>query len=604
VGALVALGQVRSLRRAAAADEARRAARFAALERRVQELETAGVAEALPRIAPAAPAGVVSGVRPGVPPPLPPPARPRPLGPAPPPLGAAEIERLIGGRVLNRVGIAALLLAAAFFLRYAFENDWIGPVGRVSLGLLSGAALLALSQWVLGRGYLYFSEGVTALGAGILYLSLYAGRQIYGFLPEGISFAAMIAVTAAVAALGLGRDSERLAFLAFLGGFLTPILLSTGRDAQVELFTYLAILNAAGLAFARLRGWRTLEPLSLGWTVIYFAGWYARFYAPDRLGSTLAFALLFFVEFALLNALRSRRDPRLRPEQVALALANVAWLLAYLHRMLYARHRWGLTFGVLALGAAHLAILGLVRRPAAGPVPAARYLYGGLALTFATLAIPIRLEGEWIAIAWAVEGTLLLLAGLRSGNLPLRASGLVLHFVAPLVLLAHLPEAARPIANPRLGSFAAVLAALGVAVLVGLRRRAALREEEARALQVLGVAWNALAVVALSLEVWDFASWVGTGLDERLARHLALSLLWTACGAILLLVGVRRGVAALRWQGLALLGITTLKVFLHDLSFLSRAYRILSFLALGAVLLVVSFLYQRRLAAGPERGPR
>ena len=73
--------------------------------------------------------------------------------------------------------------------------------------------------------------------------------------------------------------------------------------------------------------------------------------------------------------------------------------------------------------------------------------------------------------------------------------------------------------------------------------------------------------------------------------------LWTACGSVLLLVGVRRGQAVLRWQGLLVLGIVAAKVFLLDLSFLRREYRILSFLALGAALLIISFLYQRRSAA-------
>ena len=77
---------------------------------------------------------------------------------------------------------------------------------------------------------------------------------------------------------------------------------------------------------------------------------------------------------------------------------------------------------------------------------------------------------------------------------------------------------------------------------------------------------------------------------------MGLSLLWVVAAAVLIFLGVRRQSPALRWQGLALMGLAIGKVFLLDLSFLERAYRIASFLVLGVVLLAVSFWYQRNLA--------
>ena len=64
-------------------------------------------------------------------------------------------------------------------------------------------------------------------------------------------------------------------------------------------------------------------------------------------------------------------------------------------------------------------------------------------------------------------------------------------------------------------------------------------------------------------------------------------------GAILLAVGFWRRSAFLRWQALVLLAVSVVKVFLLDMSQLSQGYRILSFLGLGALLLAVSFVYQR-----------
>ena len=201
------------------------------------------------------------------------PARPKVVDPAPPaepvpdragsqarkPRAAwrdLDLEALIGGRWLNRIGILTLLIAAGFFLRYAFENEWIGPTGRVLIGLVSGLALAGYGEWLARRGMRYFAEGMTALGAGVVYLSGYAAWDFYELVPQPAAFAFLALVTAAVIGLSVRRDSQRLAALALAGGYLTPALLSTGTDAQVVLFSYLALLSASLLALALLRGFR------------------------------------------------------------------------------------------------------------------------------------------------------------------------------------------------------------------------------------------------------------------------------------------------------------------------------------------------------------
>ena len=109
----------------------------------------------------------------------------------------------------------------------------------------------------------------------------------------------------------------------------------------------------------------------------------------------------------------------------------------------------------------------------------------------------------------------------------------------------------------------------------------------------LGVA-NIVALIAVSLEAWDFMQGLDLDLDLDLAAQVVLSALWLVWAAALVAAGIRRDAAALRWQGLALLLVVVAKTFLVDLSFLEQGYRILSFLIVGALLVAVSFLYQRR----------
>jgi uncharacterized membrane protein len=137
-----------------------------------------------------------------------------------------------------------------------------------------------------------------------------------------------------------------------------------------------------------------------------------------------------------------------------------------------------------------------------------------------------------------------------------------------------------------------------VAVLLAAREQAAaLGEQETSVLAILAVLANAYAIIALSLEFWDyFGHSAVLDVDRHLAQHLALSLLWTLYASVLILVGVKRQSALLRWQALVLFGLAVAKVFLYDISYLDRFYRIVSLLILGVLLLVVSFLYQKKIS--------
>jgi uncharacterized membrane protein len=535
------------------------------------------------------------------------PAAPRAPAPAPrtaarvdPGLAQSDLESLIAGRWLNRVGLVLVFVAAFFALQWEFDNDVLGATGRVALWTLLGAGLIAYGQWLLGRGHRYLSEGLTGLGGAVLYLTLYVGWNSYALLPQAAAFAAMAAVTAALVAIAVGRDSERIALLALVGGFATPLLTGSGRDAQVVLFGYLLVLDGGLLAVARSRDWRTLGPLAFVGSTAYFWAWYQSFYAPaEPLLRTAAFATLFFAVFTALPVLRARASGRLFPEQAILLLANAGNYLFALYLMLWPERRWSLTAAVLALAALHLLLARGV--PSVAPErPLARMSLAGLALTFATLAIPIRLEGAWITIAWAVQGAVLVWSGFAARWDFLRGAGLVLLAIAVYRLALVTPTADAFLLNARLGAFAVLIACFGVALYLWRRQPEQVGAQERPFFAALGVGINVLAVCALSLEVDQYFRPELAGDPDAvraaaLGRELSLSLLWTLYASGLVVAGVRGGVAAVRWQGLALFGLVVGKVFLLDLSFLDGGHRILSSIVLGVVLIGVSFLYQRAL---------
>ncbi len=478
-------------------------------------------------------------------------------------------ESLIAGRWLNVIGILALILAVAFFLRYAFENQWIGPTGRVSLGLLAGTTLLVWSEVLFRRTYTYFSDGIAGLGGGVLYLSLYAGWGYYDLIPQPASFAGMVSVTAALMGLAWGRRSERIAIVGLLGGFLAPVVLSTGTDQQVVLFSYVAALDAGALALARFRRWRIVEPVAFVGTQLLFWGWYFRYWTPERAFSTAIFATLFFALFSalpmvrlhLLRAFRREHEHKSRPMVIApahivLALTNAFAFLFALRAILWPNQVWALTLAVLAVGAAHLAAVRWIpghTRDAA----VARLLYGGLALTFATLAIPIRLEGRWITIAWAIEGAVLIWSGFAAHIRHLRAAGLILLAIVVCRLLVSPIPADRVLVNARFMTLVSVAACLIAALWFARGRRAEYFAGEAYSYAGAALAANVLLVWALTAEVRNGIGQLDRpfGMSPVDLRQLAVPLVWAVYGAVLMIAGCAKDVPVLRWQGLPLVTI-------------------------------------------------
>ena len=633
------------------------------LEKKVAELQKLLAASAPPPAdspapVPSSPAPATSSVETpqlhppaaGVSPQPAPPTLPPHPSPSPPNISkqppASDLEALIGGRWFNRIGIIALLFAVSYFLKLAFDNNWIGPTGRVAIGIFLGVLMLPWSEWLLTRGYIYFSESIAGLGEATLFVSVWAGCQYYTLFGQQTGFVALVLVTILMAFLALRRDSQRIAFLSLLGGLLTPALMSTGKNEQIVLFSYLLCLGAAALTISWRRNWQSLLPLIFVGSHLYFWQWYDSFYHRALfLERTILFASLFFLLYAAGPALRAFHHIDLTNMDLLLVVANAIGYSAALYTLLWPADRWPLTLLFLLLAACHLTVAGLLPDSSSSSSPLPRFLYLGLAVTFSTLAIRTKFDGNTVTIAFALEGGALAWAGLRSYGALLRPAGYILLTIAALRLILQPPAAYTFLWNERFASYLVLIAGLLVPLWAassssttsasshaltlsptpssnpqnassGVSLRAASNSSPGadlaqRAIPLdsppatfssgleaefasLSVATNFFALLALSLEFWDYLGRGTASSDHSLAQHLAISILWTCYAAALVAAGLVRQSALLRWQALVLLGVAVAKVFLYDLASLDRVYRIVSFFILGSVLLAVSFLYTRR----------
>lgn len=235
--------------------------------------------------------------------PPPPPAAPasRPAAITVPTRSAAgsSLESRIGGQWLNRLGIIAVLIGLSYFLKFAFDNNWIGPDSQVIIGIFAGLAILFWSEEFRRKGYPAFAYSLKAVAFGALYLSLWAASQYYHLVPPSVTFFGMVMVTLAATALSLRQNSELLAAFAIAGGFLTPVLVSTGQNREVALFGYIALLDLGTAWMVAVKRWPRILFGSFVGTAALFVAWANTYYFEPQLATTLAFASFFFWLYAL-----------------------------------------------------------------------------------------------------------------------------------------------------------------------------------------------------------------------------------------------------------------------------------------------------------------
>ncbi|HVP12860.1 MAG TPA: DUF2339 domain-containing protein, partial [Phycisphaerae bacterium] len=230
-----------------------------------------------------------------------------PAEPPPEPLRGESLEALIGRKWVGWAAILLIFAAASFFLKYAFDNRWIGELGRVSIGVAAGLALVWGGLERHRKGWRYLSQILTGGGIAILYLSVYGAFGYYHLVDARAAFIALVILVAEAHLLSLAYDARAIAVMALLGGFLVPVLLSTGRDQYAVLFSYVVILDLGVLALVFIRQWRWIGSLAYLATQALFWAWYSEHYHPAKQAAVVAFQTIVLLLF-----LAADFTPRLR----------------------------------------------------------------------------------------------------------------------------------------------------------------------------------------------------------------------------------------------------------------------------------------------------
>lgn len=349
-----------------------------------------------------------------------------------------DLEKFIGENLVSKIGIAILVLAIGYFVKFAIDNDWIGPVGRVAIGVLCGGILLSVAHY-LRKSYHAFSSVLVGGGLAVLYFTITLGYHQFHLFSQSVAFAIMLVITGFSVALALLYDRQELAIIALVGGFLAPFMVSDNSGNFRSLFTYLIILNAGLLVLAYYKAWRLLNLLAFIFTIVLFSGWIFSLPSattPSTYSAGFIFATIFYALFFVINIAHNiREQKKFIASDFGILLANTA--LYYSAGMYFLSHMQAASYqglfcilmALLNLGVSYF--LFRTRKVDTNIL----YLLIGITLTFISLTAPIQLHGNYITLFWATEAVLLYWLFGKSGLAIIRWSSFVVLGAALVSLL-------------------------------------------------------------------------------------------------------------------------------------------------------------------------
>ncbi|HOS44112.1 MAG TPA: DUF2339 domain-containing protein, partial [Armatimonadota bacterium] len=499
--------------------------------------------------------------------PPPPTLAPPPITPPPPPRHRrtrAEWEELIGGNLFNRIGILAVICAMGFFVKFAYDQQWLF---RDLLAAVVGLLFLWIGHYFHRRTLHFFGHGLLGGGIALLYISVFAAAILHRLLPAPLALLLMAVVTVGAFLISLRYNAVAVALIGWAGGYLTPVLLQTGQLDDVSQLLFLILLTGGLLAVqSRRNHWAVLEPLALLSNITLYGLWFQSSYTAAHLPLAVCFVVSIWALFLALDLSRLRHAIASYPQlRTAVAVGNAAafYLGLYLALQAAGATDW---LGAVTLAVA-LVYAGLARRQAAPAAPPAETRYALTAVVLIVLAIYLQFRAQPFLVIglWAAAALALLWLGAAWRRAYLWGAALSVYTLTFLVLL-NLPDVFtyraishfNPVMNLRVLAFLALAAALAGGTLAARRLDDGPREPITITFHY---AWTLLLLLLITIEVNDIYRQVNgvIGLsvvgDPHASERIVLPVLWAVYSLPLVWLGLRRRLTPLLVIGLAVLTI-------------------------------------------------
>lgn len=351
--------------------------------------------------------------------PAPPIPVPRPVAPAPLKKVKTPWEEFIGTNLLNKIGIAVLVLGVGFGAKYSIDNALLDPLTRIILGYCAGIALLVVA-FRLREKHTAFSAVLLSGGMTVLYFITFLAYNLYGLIPQAPAFILMFLFTAFTVFAAVRYNMEVIGIIGLVGAYAVPFLLSDGSGRVVILFSYIAIINAGILVLAFKKYWKRLFYAAFVFTWLSFVSWFfAAFDGKVHTALSLGFSTLYLVTFyTMFLAYKLIRHEALGWIDIVCMVLNsfIYFGVGYVTVMEMPGGDDLLGLFTVLTAALHFVAVAIIYRMQRSQSDLL-YFVGGMVLVFLTVAVPVQLDGNWVTIVWASEALLLFWIG-RSRNYP------------------------------------------------------------------------------------------------------------------------------------------------------------------------------------------
>jgi uncharacterized membrane protein len=404
------------------------------------------------------------------------------------------------GNVPVKVGVVLSLFGVGFLVKEGIDRQvLVLPIElKLSLVALFGIVLLIVG-WRLRTRQRVYALSVQGGGIGVLYLTIYASFDFYQLLPAALAFGLLVAVTAATGVLAVLQDARSLAVLGTFGGFLAPVLASTGSGNHVALFGYYAVLDLAILGIAWFKAWRVLNVLGFLFTFGIGTLWGIDGYRPEHFATTEPFLVLFTLIYLVVPVLfASRAEPRLRGFVDGTLLFGTPVVAFALQSQLVAGIEYGLAISAVVLALVYVGMATYLYRVQRETLRVLVEAQLALGVAFVTVAVPLALDARWTSAAWALQGAALVWLAFRQQRTLALLAGLVLQALSAVAYVEQpWGVAAWPVVNGyTLGALMLALAGFFSARAVDPARAAraphpSLPDWLAKALSIVLRAWAA-----------------------------------------------------------------------------------------------------------------
>ncbi|RKS85043.1 putative membrane protein [Orbus hercynius] len=314
---------------------------------------------------------------------------------------------LIKGNPVAKLAIVILFFGLSYLLKYSIDHELLSPEIR-TLGSLCLGLILLTAGWKLRNKKALYALILQGGSIGILYFTLFAAFKLYALVPAVLTFALLVIICACSVMFAVIQRAISLAVIASIGGYLAPILLSTGSGNHIALFSYYLILSTAILTISFWQSWRQLNLIGFVFTFIVAIVWGIRSFKPEFYLECQLFILANMLIYGILAVLLFiRNDPKMPYGQTCdLTLLFSVPLAAFsLQYAITAHWQYAPAFSALGFGLFYLiGSFGVLR---CWQNKAKQIALCGLAigLTFSTLAVPLALTASWTALVWLLEGT-------------------------------------------------------------------------------------------------------------------------------------------------------------------------------------------------------